>query len=191
MRENSKENLLQKVEALSDTRIGLRKEDIMRECRCPECVDVEKFYAQKYPQDLRRALPEDIGFIEESLFLLSPKAFHYFLPEFIRFAVLHPTESDLLEDRIVFKFTPFEMMFKRKEADPYCSPFELKEFRSKRSDSEKEESLLLSYFSDEDLLCVIEYFKFLLKHDPADWEPEGLNSVIEYLEKVGDSIPFD
>ena len=66
------------------------KEDEITPHRCPECDEVA---ARLAPHESREVPDEDMYWLGDSLTLLGPKSFSYYLPRFIAFCLLHRDSS--------------------------------------------------------------------------------------------------
>lgn len=71
--------------------------------RCGECDEVATRLA---PHQSRTVPDEDMYWLGDSLPLLSPKAFRYFIPRFVEFCLKHPDGS--LDGVIDYNLGPYE-----------------------------------------------------------------------------------
>lgn len=120
-----------------------------------ECNQVKAKFRGRHWRELS---VEDLQYESEALAFFSPEAFRFFLPAFIRAALLHYDQADLIPMNVVSWFTPSD--------DP-----QLKPYRRERTES----------LTANQKAVVLRFIRYLRETHAADFSSEELEKTEKLL----------
>ncbi len=102
--EKERDNLVERIEQVFKDTVYPGDDNLTNADHCGECAEISEAFRGKQWSELH-----DVKFLryhESALSLFKPAAFHYYLPAFIRGALLDPESADIILSGLEFHLTP-------------------------------------------------------------------------------------